>query len=193
MRISRSRFLSVLISGVAALGLATGLAAAEPSAAGLWQRTEDGKPSVWVLMVDHDGVFEGAIAKTFPKPGETSGGACTKCEDDRKDKPILGLSLIRDMKRKGMKYEDGNIIDPRDGSIWHAQMSVSEDGQTLHMRGYVLSPIFGKTEDWTRVPDSQIATLDPAILAQYMPQLAQRGPTPKTAPANQKPKPAPKP
>ena len=192
MRISRSNFLSVLIGGAAALGLATGVAAAEPSAAGLWQRTEDGKPNVWFLMVDHNGVFEGAIAKTFPKPGEKSDDVCTKCADDRKDKPILGLSLIRDMKRKGLEYEDGNILDPRDGSIWHAKMSVSEDGQTLHVRGYVLNPIFGKTEDWTRVPDSQIATLDPTVLAQYMPQLVQRGPTPKTAPANQKPKPAPK-
>jgi len=30
-------------------------AAAEPSAAGLWQKIEDGKPVVWVLVVDHDG------------------------------------------------------------------------------------------------------------------------------------------
>jgi uncharacterized protein (DUF2147 family) len=193
MQIFRSSFLAVLISGVAALGVASGVAAAaEPSAVGLWQRTEDGKPVVWFLMVDHNGVFEGAIAKTFPKPGEKHDDVCAKCEDDRKDKPILGLSLIRDMKRNGLEYKDGNILDPRDGSIWHAQMSVSEDGQTLHVRGYVLNPIFGKTEDWTRVPDSQIATLDPAVLAQYMPQLAQRGLAPKTAPANQKPKPTPK-
>ena len=44
--------------------------AAEPTAAGLWQKIEDGKPVVWVLVVDHhDGTFEGAIAKNFPKPG----------------------------------------------------------------------------------------------------------------------------
>jgi Uncharacterized protein conserved in bacteria (DUF2147) len=193
MRISRSNFLSLLVGGAAALGVATSVAAAEPSAAGLWQRTEDGKPSVWFLMVDHNGVFEGAIAKTFPKPGEKSDDVCAKCEDDRKDKPILGLSLIRDMKRKGLEYENGNILDPRDGSIWHAKMSISEDGQTLHVRGYVLNPIFGKTEDWTRLPDGQIATLDPSVLNQYMPQLAQRAGAPKAAPANPKPKPAPKP
>jgi hypothetical protein len=53
--------------------------------------------------------------------------------------------------------------------------------------------MLGKTEDWTRVPDKEIATLDPAILSQYMPQLAQRaGAAPKTAPAA-KPKPAPAP
>ena len=48
--------------------------AADPSAAGLWQKVEDGKPVVWVLVVDHDGIFEGVIAKTFPLPGEEGSG-----------------------------------------------------------------------------------------------------------------------
>src|SRR5262245_37977727 len=111
MRISRSNFLSLLVGGAAALGLATAVAAAEPSAVGLWQKTEDGKPVVWVLIVDHNGVLEGAFAKMFPKPGEKTDHVCDKCEDDRKDKPVLGLSFIRDMKKKAaLEYEDGNIL-----------------------------------------------------------------------------------
>ncbi len=198
MRMSRSKCLAMLIGGAAALGLATGAAAADPSAAGLWQKTEDGKPVVWVLIVDHDGVFEGAFAKMFPKPGEKGDFACNKCEDDRKDKPLLGLSFIRDMKHKSgsaLEYEGGNILDPRDGSIYHALMSVSEDGQTLHLRGYIGIPMLGKTEDWSRVPDKEIATLDPAVLNQYMPQMAQQQLQRSLAPAKTapKPKPAPKP
>lgn len=192
MRIFRSNFIAGLISTMAALGIATSVAAAEPTAAGLWQKTEDGKPVVWVLIVDHNGVFEGAFAKMFPKPGEKSDFVCSECQDDRKDKPLLGLSFIRDMKRKGLKYEDGNILDPRDGKIYHALMEVKDEGQTLEVRGYIWIPTLGKTETWTRVPDSQIATLDPAVLNQYMPQLAQRASAPKIPPANQKPKPAPK-
>jgi hypothetical protein len=200
MRMSRSKLLAVFSATAAALAVATGGAAAEPSAIGLWQKTEDGKPVVWVLIVDRpNGVFEGAFAKMFPKPGEKTDHVCNKCEDDRKDKPLLGLSFIRDMKRKSgsaLEYEGGNILDPRDGSIYHALMSVSEDGQTLHLRGYVGIPMLGKTEDWTRVPDKEIATLDPGVLSQYMPQLAQRaGAAPKMAPpaSNQKPKPTPAP
>ena len=44
--------------------------AQEPSAAGLWQKVEKGKPVGWFLVVDHDGIFEGAFAKLFPEPGD---------------------------------------------------------------------------------------------------------------------------
>ena len=195
MRISRSNFLALLVSGAAAFGVATSVAAAEPSAAGLWQKLEDGKPVVWVLIVEHNGTFEGAFAKMFPKPGEKD-FVCDKCEDDRKDKPLLGLSFIRDMKKKAaLEYEDGNILDPRDGKIYRANMKVSPDGQTLFLRGYLGISLFGKTEEWTRVPDKEIATLDPAILQQYLPQMAPKAATPPKAPtpAAQRPKPAPAP
>jgi uncharacterized protein (DUF2147 family) len=110
------RFTMPIAAAVAALVVAAGAArAAEPSAAGLWQKVEGGKPVVWVLMVDHNGIFEGAIARTFPEPGEAPNALCTKCDDDRKNAPILGLSFIRNMKRSGLKYEDGNVLDPRDG------------------------------------------------------------------------------
>jgi uncharacterized protein (DUF2147 family) len=159
----------LVVSFAALTALAHSARADEPTASGLWEKTEAGKPVVWVLVFERGGTYEGAIAKRFLKPGDDSGAVCTKCVDDRRNEPLLGLTFIRGMKRNGLKYEGGDILDPRDGKIYSANMAVNPDGQTLTLRGYMGISILGRDEVWNRLPDSVVDILDASILARYLP------------------------
>jgi uncharacterized protein (DUF2147 family) len=135
------------------------------SPVGLWQAVDSDtkQPTGWFLIDDHNGVFDGIIAKMFLKPGEDPNAICDKCKDDRKDHTWLGLEIIRGMKPEGdNKYGGGTILDPRDGKIYKATMKVTPDGQTLVVRGYIGFELLGQNQYWTRLPDSAYSALDPS-------------------------------
>jgi uncharacterized protein (DUF2147 family) len=150
----------------AAIGIAAGQPGApEPSAVGLWQQTDEstGKTQGWFLIFEHNGAYEGAIAKMFMEPGEDPNPVCAKCTGDQKNLPWLGLTFIKGMVRKGLDYENGTILNPTDGNLWSALMHLSPDGNDLTVHGYFGIALFGKDQYWKRLPDANCSQLDPAL------------------------------
>lgn len=151
-------------------------AASEPTAAGFWEQSDNGVAGGWFFFSEKDGFFEGRLVKMFAKPGEPPHDFCTKCTGDLKDAPMLGLKMVTGMKREGLKYKDGSILDPRNGTVYHALMELSPDGQELTVRGYLGIPLLGRSQVWLRVPDDAVAA------ANIPPEIEGLDPVPKDIP-----------
>lgn len=127
---------------------------------GFWEQVDDdGRVGGWFHIYEREGFVEGKIVKIFVKPGEKPEPLCTKCPGDQKNQPTLGLTLIKGMQRKGRNYENGTILDPRDGSVYQARMELSPDGQKLMVRGFLGIDLFGQSQIWRRLPESAAAEI----------------------------------
>lgn len=128
------------------------LAHAQTSAIGLWKTIDDetGKPKSLVRISEVNGEFQGKIEKLFRTPDQEQNPRCGKCEDARKDQPIIGMTVITGMKKDGEgEYSGGQILDSNNGKIYKSKMSLREDGK-LDVRGYVGLPMLGRTQTWVR-------------------------------------------
>ena len=154
------KFRSALASAfaLAALVATSTIARADPdpTATGFWQYQDDeGHPIGWFLFSQKNEVYSARLVKGFKKQGDDTPPqlTCVECPGKKKGAHIMGLTLFWGMKRDGLNYSDGSVMDPRDGSIYHAKMWIDPDGQTLHVRGFLGISMFGQTQDWHRLPD----------------------------------------
>jgi hypothetical protein len=73
----------------------------ESTPAGLWQTIDDesGNPRSLVRITENNGEFSAVVEKGLLET-DTGDGICDKCTDERKDQPIVGMTIVNGMKKK---------------------------------------------------------------------------------------------
>lgn len=136
---------------IAAFALhAAALAQATP--VGLWKTIDDETKTEksLVRIVESGGVLGGKIEKLLDPAKQND--VCDKCSDERKGKPIVGLSIIRNAKQDGEDksvWTGGEILDPNNGKTYRLRLKPLDGGKQLEVRGYV-GPFF-RNQTWIRV------------------------------------------
>ena len=135
------------------LATASVLAMAQNTPVGLWRTIDDdGKTEKSTVRITVDGgVFTGKV-EHITDPAKAA-EVCSKCEDDRKDKPIVGMVIINDVKQDPEDealWDGGRILDPSNGRTYKVRLKPIEGGKKLEVRGYIGSPMFGRTQTWIR-------------------------------------------
>ncbi|MBT9464312.1 DUF2147 domain-containing protein [Hydrogenophaga sp.] len=136
-----------------ALSLASLSAFAQMSPVGLWKTIDDDskKEKSLVRIKENNGVYSGTIEKLLD-PTSKQDAVCDKCTDERKDKPVLGMTILRNLKQSAddkTVYDGGDIVDPNNGKVYRTRLKPVEDGKKLEMRGYI-GPFY-RTQVWIRV------------------------------------------
>ena len=125
---------------------------AQMSPVGLWRNVDDktGEAKAEIRIRDNGGALAGVLEKRLSKDAKPE-DLCKECSDDRKDKPLLGLEIIRNAKKAEDKevWEGGKILDPENGRNYTLRMTPIEGGKKLEVRGSI-GP-FGRTQTWLRV------------------------------------------
>jgi uncharacterized protein (DUF2147 family) len=127
------------------------VANAQMTPVGNWNTVDDktGEIKSEIRITDNAGVLTGVVTKLLKKDAKQD-DVCEKCTDDRKDKPIIGLQIIRGAKKSEGKdvWEDGKILDPENGKVYALRLTPVEDGKKLEVRGSIA--FFGRSQTWVR-------------------------------------------
>ena len=135
--------------------LATTMALAQSmSPAGLWKTIDDNtkKEKSLVRIIESNRIYTGTVEKLLD-PDTKKDAVCKDCSDERKDKPILGMTILRNVKASTddrAVFQGGDILDPDNGKVYKVKLKLIDNGAKLDVRGYIGMPLLGRTQTWIR-------------------------------------------
>ncbi|KAB1157682.1 DUF2147 domain-containing protein [Flavobacterium luteum] len=117
---------------------------------GKWKAIDDvtGKPLAILEIYEIEGKIYGKVLDILnPKDRHK---VCSNCSGEDKDKPIIGMTVIKGLIKDGFEYNSGKILDPKHGRLYKCFITLESKDQ-LKVRGYIGFSLFGRTQYWYRV------------------------------------------
>ncbi len=148
----RAHWVALLAMMVAAALIGFAAFASELSPVGLWKTIDDhtGKPRGLVRIMEVNGEYHGKVEKIFIEPGEDPDPKCEKCDGERHNQPVIGMTILWGLKKQGDEYQGGAILDPESGKVYRARMKLDGKGEKLSVRGFIGFALLGRTQIWVR-------------------------------------------
>ena len=125
---------------------------AQNSPVGKWRTIDDktGKvKSIVEITEAANGTLQGKVLQVLdsekgPHP------VCDACKGANHNKPIEGMVIAWGLRHEGDSWDDGKIMDPKNGKVYSARMTPIEGGRKLDVRGYLGFSLLGRTQTWVR-------------------------------------------
>jgi len=116
---------------------------------GKWKTIDDitGEAKSIVEIYKKNGKAYGKVVEILNP--EKRNDKCVNCTGADKNKPILGMEILKDLKKNGSEYSGGTITDPNTGKIYKALMEL-ENPNKLKVRGYIGFSLMGRSQYWER-------------------------------------------
>ncbi|NBX55642.1 MAG: DUF2147 domain-containing protein [Betaproteobacteria bacterium] len=147
---NRKFFVQTVSLGLACLAALPAMAQLTP--VGVWHTIDDrtNEPKGEVIITEVNGMIVGRVGRAL-KPDPKAKRVCDDCKDDRKDQAIVGMEIIRGVKKEGAQAVwagGGKILDPNEGKEYTVRLTPIEGGQKMQVRGYI-GPFY-RTQIWLR-------------------------------------------
>ena len=138
--------LAAMLFGIASVAMAAG------SPAGTWRSIDDKtkQERSIIRITEENGELKGTVEKIFDEPGDDPAHLCKECKGERKDKPVVGMTILWGLKKEGGAWAGGEILDPKNGKVYSCKITLSEDGKTLNVRGFIGISLIGRSQVWLR-------------------------------------------
>lgn len=138
--------------GLVVLLLASTAFASEAGVVGRWTTIDDetGKPKSVIVISEENGKLVGTIEKLYRGPDEEQDPVCDKCSGDLANKKIIGMTILRDLKKDGDEWSGGTILDPKNGKTYSCKVALDDGGKKLKVRGFLGISLLGRTQYWVR-------------------------------------------